>query len=53
MWYFVAMIVLTYCEKKTVLVIENSNWKKILGFRNMQEKLENSFIKGGKSQKKF
>ena len=31
-WYFITKIVLTYCEKK-------------LGFRNMQEKLENIRIK--------
>ena len=25
------------------LTNENSNWKKILGFRNIQEKIENNF----------
>ena len=41
-WYFVTKTVLTYVEKKIDLVIEK-NWKKLLGFRNMQEKLGNVF----------
>ena len=31
-------------ELEHVVNKSNSNWKKILGFRNMQEKLENEFL---------
>ena len=39
-WYFVTKIVLTYCEKKKVLVIEKNFCNSRLKAKNMQEKLE-------------
>ena len=35
-WYFVTKIVLTYCEKKIVLVIENKFWKSRLKAEELQ-----------------
>ena len=36
-WYFVTKIVLTYCEKKIVLVIEKSFWSSRLQAENLQK----------------
>ena len=35
-WYFVTKIVLTYCEKKIVLVIEKNFWNSRLKAKNLQ-----------------
>ena len=49
---------MTKCNFKTILVIiiclnYNSNWKKLLGFRNMQEKLENDFFCANQNAKYY
>ena len=43
-WYFVSNIVLTYCEKKNVLVIEKNFWNLRLKAENLQKKLDHQNI---------